>query len=50
MYDIGWSNDTMAFDHHLMFYMNTHVNIMQAMAIFNVILGVILMTNYSHDW
>jgi hypothetical protein len=47
MYDIGQSNNTIAFDHHLMFYMDTDVNIMQTMAIFNVILGVI--NDYSHD-
>jgi len=38
MYGIGWSSHTMTCNHHLMVYMDTHVNnnIMQAIVIFNV--------------
>jgi len=40
MCGIWWSNDTMTFDHHLMFYMNTHVsNITKAIVIFNAKFG-----------
>jgi hypothetical protein len=37
---LGEENDAMTFDHHLMFYMDTHVsNMMQAMVIFSARFG-----------